>query len=138
MVLTNGACYSSRLRDWEHWHIIVDSVQQGNQELLWQHSPRRYIIESSIYFLNFVILFSLIEKLFRSLGLSKNQKLEKNIITPTTKAADHDVPVTPDEVIFIFWKFPVCFMFYWYSTLYKVFDCKFSCLIWVHLILSRS
>lgn len=28
----------------------------------------------------------------------KNQKLPKNILTPTTKAADHDVPVTPDEV----------------------------------------
>lgn len=28
----------------------------------------------------------------------KNQKLAENILTPTTKAADHDVPVTPDEV----------------------------------------
>lgn len=28
----------------------------------------------------------------------KNQKLPANILTPTTKAADHDVPVTPDEV----------------------------------------
>lgn len=32
------------------------------------------------------------------IGLVKNQKLERNILTPTTKAADHDVPVTPDEV----------------------------------------
>lgn len=32
-------------------------------------------------------------------GLVKNQKLSANIITPTTKAADHDVPVTPDEII---------------------------------------
>lgn len=32
-------------------------------------------------------------------GLVKNQKLCANILTPTTKAADHDVPVTPDEVI---------------------------------------
>lgn len=31
-------------------------------------------------------------------GLVKNQKLTENILTPTTKAADHDVPVTPDEV----------------------------------------
>lgn len=31
-------------------------------------------------------------------GLVKNQKLPENILTPTTKAADHDVPVTPDEV----------------------------------------
>ncbi|KAL1338478.1 hypothetical protein AAHE18_10G213900 [Arachis hypogaea] len=30
-------------------------------------------------------------------GLVKNQKLAENILTPTTKAADHDVPVTPDE-----------------------------------------
>ncbi|KAK1295185.1 hypothetical protein QJS10_CPA16g00614 [Acorus calamus] len=32
-------------------------------------------------------------------GLVKNQKLATNIITPTTKAADHDVPVTPNEII---------------------------------------
>jgi phosphoribosylaminoimidazole-succinocarboxamide synthase len=32
-------------------------------------------------------------------GLVKNQKLAENIITPTTKAADHDVPVTPDEIV---------------------------------------
>ncbi|GAV66795.1 LOW QUALITY PROTEIN: SAICAR_synt domain-containing protein, partial [Cephalotus follicularis] len=31
--------------------------------------------------------------------LVKNQKLPANILTPTTKAEDHDVPVTPDEVI---------------------------------------
>ncbi|KAJ8762584.1 hypothetical protein K2173_008023 [Erythroxylum novogranatense] len=32
-------------------------------------------------------------------GLAKNQKLPANILTPTTKAADHDVPVTPDEIV---------------------------------------
>lgn len=32
-------------------------------------------------------------------GLVKNQKLTENILTPTTKAADHDVPVTPDEIV---------------------------------------
>lgn len=32
------------------------------------------------------------------IGLVKNQKLSSNILTPTTKAATHDVPVTPDEV----------------------------------------
>ncbi|KAK7372986.1 hypothetical protein VNO80_06379 [Phaseolus coccineus] len=32
-------------------------------------------------------------------GMVKNQKLSENILTPTTKAADHDVPVTPDEII---------------------------------------
>ncbi|KAI9117822.1 hypothetical protein K1719_011237 [Acacia pycnantha] len=32
-------------------------------------------------------------------GLVKNQKLSVNIITPTTKAEDHDVPITPDEII---------------------------------------
>lgn len=32
------------------------------------------------------------------IGLVKNQKLPTNILTPTTKAVDHDVPVTPDEV----------------------------------------
>ncbi|KAI5667916.1 hypothetical protein M9H77_17769 [Catharanthus roseus] len=29
----------------------------------------------------------------------KNQKLPANILTPTTKAADHDVLVTPDEIV---------------------------------------
>lgn len=32
-------------------------------------------------------------------GLVKNQKLPANILTPTTKAEDHDVPVTPDEIV---------------------------------------
>ncbi|KAK3030162.1 hypothetical protein RJ639_039639 [Escallonia herrerae] len=32
-------------------------------------------------------------------GLVKSQKLHANILTPTTKAADHDVPVTPDEIV---------------------------------------
>lgn len=32
-------------------------------------------------------------------GMSKNQKLERNIITPTTKAEDHDVPISPQEVV---------------------------------------
>ncbi|TVU09891.1 hypothetical protein EJB05_43390, partial [Eragrostis curvula] len=32
-------------------------------------------------------------------GMVKNQKLSANILTPTTKAADHDVPITPDEII---------------------------------------
>ncbi|KAL6530692.1 Phosphoribosylaminoimidazole-succinocarboxamide synthase (SAICAR synthetase) [Orobanche gracilis] len=29
----------------------------------------------------------------------KNQKLSANILAPTTKAADHDVPITPEEII---------------------------------------
>ncbi|RZC46886.1 hypothetical protein C5167_039823 [Papaver somniferum] len=32
-------------------------------------------------------------------GMVKNEKLSANILTPTTKAIDHDVPVTPDEII---------------------------------------
>lgn len=31
-------------------------------------------------------------------GMVKNQRLPANILTPTTKAVDHDVPVSPDEV----------------------------------------
>ncbi|KAG8385086.1 hypothetical protein BUALT_Bualt03G0004900 [Buddleja alternifolia] len=31
--------------------------------------------------------------------LVKNQKLSGNILTPTTKAADHDVPITPEEIV---------------------------------------
>lgn len=32
-------------------------------------------------------------------GLVKNQKLATNLITPTTKAEDHDRPIAPDEII---------------------------------------
>ncbi|XP_052190713.1 phosphoribosylaminoimidazole-succinocarboxamide synthase, chloroplastic [Diospyros lotus] len=32
-------------------------------------------------------------------GLVKNQRLPANILTLTTKAVDHDVPVTPDEIV---------------------------------------
>uniref|UniRef100_A0ACD5Y1E6 Uncharacterized protein n=1 Tax=Avena sativa TaxID=4498 RepID=A0ACD5Y1E6_AVESA len=32
-------------------------------------------------------------------GMVKNQKLVASILTPTTKAADHDVPITPDEIV---------------------------------------
>ncbi|KAH7679649.1 Phosphoribosylaminoimidazolesuccinocarboxamide synthase protein [Dioscorea alata] len=32
-------------------------------------------------------------------GMVKNQKLPGNIITPTTKGVDHDVPVSPEEII---------------------------------------
>ncbi|CAI5510980.1 unnamed protein product [Closterium sp. Naga37s-1] len=32
-------------------------------------------------------------------GLRKNDRLAANILTPTTKAADHDKPVTPEEIV---------------------------------------
>ncbi|KAM0949000.1 putative phosphoribosylaminoimidazolesuccinocarboxamide synthase [Dioscorea sansibarensis] len=32
-------------------------------------------------------------------GMVKNQKLPANIITPTTKGVDHDVPVSPEEIV---------------------------------------
>ncbi|PJA54781.1 MAG: phosphoribosylaminoimidazolesuccinocarboxamide synthase [Candidatus Marinimicrobia bacterium CG_4_9_14_3_um_filter_48_9] len=32
-------------------------------------------------------------------GLVKNQKLEKNLITPTTKDAVHDRPISPEEIV---------------------------------------
>ncbi|KAJ3692060.1 hypothetical protein LUZ60_012410 [Juncus effusus] len=32
-------------------------------------------------------------------GMVKNEKLGSNILTPTTKATDHDVPVTPNEIV---------------------------------------
>ncbi|CAA0823808.1 Phosphoribosylaminoimidazole-succinocarboxamide synthase- chloroplastic [Striga hermonthica] len=32
-------------------------------------------------------------------GMVKNQKLHANILTPTTKAEDHDVPITPEEIV---------------------------------------
>lgn len=31
-------------------------------------------------------------------GMKKNEKLEANILTPTTKAADHDLPISGDEI----------------------------------------
>ena len=36
-------------------------------------------------------------------GLQKNQKLQKPILTPTTKEKDHDRPISPDEIIFGKW-----------------------------------
>jgi phosphoribosylaminoimidazole-succinocarboxamide synthase len=39
-------------------------------------------------------------------GMAKNQKLAANILTPTTKAADHDVPITPEEVFSILSEIP--------------------------------
>jgi phosphoribosylaminoimidazole-succinocarboxamide synthase len=32
-------------------------------------------------------------------GLTKNQKLEKPVLTPTTKSDDHDRPITPEEIV---------------------------------------
>ncbi|PKU70354.1 phosphoribosylaminoimidazole-succinocarboxamide synthase, chloroplastic [Dendrobium catenatum] len=32
-------------------------------------------------------------------GMKKNQKLPANILTPTTKETNHDVPVSPDEIV---------------------------------------
>lgn len=51
--------------------------------------------EQIVNFLFFVFFLMICQNV---LDLVKNQKLPENILTPTTKAADHDVPVTPDEV----------------------------------------
>ncbi|EIE20476.1 hypothetical protein COCSUDRAFT_37771 [Coccomyxa subellipsoidea C-169] len=32
-------------------------------------------------------------------GLKKNDRLAVNVVTPTTKAADHDVPISPAEIV---------------------------------------
>jgi phosphoribosylaminoimidazole-succinocarboxamide synthase len=32
-------------------------------------------------------------------GMHKNAQLAENIITPTTKAADHDVPISPADIV---------------------------------------
>ncbi|KAH9537497.1 hypothetical protein CY35_16G056100 [Sphagnum magellanicum] len=32
-------------------------------------------------------------------GMRKNEKLEENILTPTTKSADHDLPVSGNEIV---------------------------------------
>lgn len=48
-------------------------------------------------------------------GMVKNQKLPKNILTPTTKAADHDVPITPDEVRCTMPSFIICNQLFLYG-----------------------
>ena len=65
-------------------------------------------------------------------GLVKNQRLERNILTPTTKAADHDVPITPHEVMhhyFIFNSTASTFFLFPLSTFLTFFyNCtNFSC-----------
>ena len=32
-------------------------------------------------------------------GLEKNQKLDANMLTPTTKEEHHDRPISPDEIV---------------------------------------
>lgn len=32
-------------------------------------------------------------------GMRKNDRLAKNVITPTTKAEDHDEPITPNDIV---------------------------------------
>ena len=32
-------------------------------------------------------------------GMRKNDRLVRNVVTPTTKAEDHDEPITPDEIV---------------------------------------
>lgn len=32
-------------------------------------------------------------------GMAKNQRLAANVVTPTTKAADHDEPIAPDDIV---------------------------------------
>ena len=36
-------------------------------------------------------------------GLAKNQKLDKNMLTPTTKEVDHDRPIAPNEIVSESW-----------------------------------
>ncbi len=32
-------------------------------------------------------------------GMRKNDRLARNVVTPTTKAADHDAPVSPAQIV---------------------------------------
>ncbi len=32
-------------------------------------------------------------------GMRKNDRLAQNVLTPTTKAEDHDVPISPKEIV---------------------------------------
>ena len=32
-------------------------------------------------------------------GLKKNQRLEQNMLTPTTKEEDHDRPISPTDIV---------------------------------------
>lgn len=54
------------------------------------------------YYRQFHLLFNFVFLCFVTeymTGMVKNQKLPEKILTPTTKAADHDVPLSPDEVL---------------------------------------
>lgn len=67
-------------------------------------------------FNNYIILFFL--------GMVKNQKLSANILTPTTKAVDHDVPVTPDEVCC------VSYIYFWEIYMFMVIYCSILLMFW--------
>lgn len=61
--------------------------------------PSQMVCFRSIHlFLFCIYIFELMNSLLKCAGMVKNQKLPANILTPTTKAADHDVPIAPDEV----------------------------------------
>ena len=70
----------------------------------------------------------------------KSQKLPENILTPTTKAADHDVPVTPDEVWSLWYHQSLLFLllFTIYSHNYHTFEFCASLhkvVFWIYIFL---
>ena len=67
-----------------------------------------------IFFYFVFEFFELSNSLLKCVGMVKNQKLPENILTPTTKAKHHDVPISPDEVC------PYCSCFYDFSVFFSL------------------
>ncbi|KAL2244506.1 UNVERIFIED_CONTAM: Phosphoribosylaminoimidazole-succinocarboxamide synthase, chloroplastic [Sesamum indicum] len=91
-----------------HLHLTVPGLQSKtrgkvlNETSLWWFSKTQHIISNAVVSSpdrNVTIAKKCSVFPVEFVGMVKNQKLPANILTPTTKAADHDVPVTPEEII---------------------------------------
>ena len=45
-----------------------------------------------------MVIENIVETPYRK-GLKKNQKLDENMITPTTKDENHDMPISPEAIV---------------------------------------
>lgn len=92
------------------WIVVRGFVTGSTDTSLWtvyKNGVRNYcgnVLPEGMFSLSFCLFpfkISLTDprnRLSTIIGLVKNQKLSSHILTPTTKADTHDVPVTPDEV----------------------------------------
>ncbi|XP_073155262.1 phosphoribosylaminoimidazole-succinocarboxamide synthase, chloroplastic-like [Henckelia pumila] len=73
-----------------------------NETSLWWFSKTQHIIPNSVVSSpnrNVTIAKKCVVFPVEFVDLVKNQKLPANILTPTTKDVDHDVPITPQEIV---------------------------------------